>query len=288
MAAAMPFIVPLPLTDRTLDVINGRDTTVQRHLRRGGLVGFEPATQVTLCMICDRLPSITLYDVGAHIGFYSAYVGVLFGNKVAGGLAFEPTPTTADILEKVRERNGLNYELIRSAVSDHVGEVELFISPKSEASNSLNQAFRHASKSVRVPVTTIDTVVSSGKTPPNVIKIDVETHEPFVIMGARNTIERHRPFILFEVLAKADQAKFREVGELARRCDYSLYEIGKPPPWKPVKMALLGSPSAGSRQWFLSPRRLGEEDWAVATRYFGAISSKDESQNRGDAGAAFT
>lgn len=270
----MAFLVPLPFADKSLDILDGNDTTVQRHLRRGGLGGFEPATQVTLCMICDRLATVTLYDVGAHIGFYSALVHALFSDKVEGGIAFEPTQTTADILEEVRAQNGLDYELVRSAVSDRTGEAELFISPRSEASNSLNQAFRGSSESISVPMTTLDAVVASGKAPPNIIKIDVETHDPHVILGARKTIETHRPFILFEVLPEADRAKLSEASELASECGYLLYRIRKPlPRWRPAEMASLGNRSAKGRQWLLSPRRLEPEDQTAAARFMKAISS---------------
>jgi FkbM family methyltransferase len=267
-------LIPLPFTDRALDMLDGRETTVQRHLRKGGLAGFEPTTQAALGTICEKLNRVTLYDVGAHIGFYSAFVEALFPDKVRDCVAFEPTPRTGDVLEAVRKANGFSYELVRHAVSNFTGETKLYLSPKSEASNSLNQAFRRATESVAVPVTTIDHVVVTGRTPPNIIKIDVETYEPFVLQGATKTIESQRPFILFEKLGAAHWQAYRPVAALARRCGYVLYELLPTLPWAPVDIEFLTAGERGAqRQWLLSPVAFGEMDWSAVKRWLDAISA---------------
>jgi hypothetical protein len=49
------------------------------------------------------------------------------------------------------------------------------------------------------------------------IKIDVEGHEHAVIEGGRQTIRRHRPYIVVEILGAAN---FQKIGEVLREENY--------------------------------------------------------------------
>ena len=139
------------------------------------------------------------FDVGANIGLYAALADALF--DTVSVVAFEPTPATADIADEIARANDLDVDVVRVALSDHDGEADLHISPVSDSSNSLNPDFRAGSETVRVRVMRLDEFARQTGVVPDVIKIDVETHEAAVLCGARSTLEHNRPDLIVEVLS---------------------------------------------------------------------------------------
>ncbi len=89
----MPLVVKIPENasvisasgsyPRALNVLDRRETAVQRKLRSEGLAGYEPLTQAVLLALAQRASKGGAFlDVGAHIGLYSALVDSIFGGKV--------------------------------------------------------------------------------------------------------------------------------------------------------------------------------------------------------------
>ncbi|MEO9971915.1 MAG: hypothetical protein ABJG15_19120 [Hyphomonadaceae bacterium] len=76
-----------------INVLSRKETAVQRQIRRGGLGSYEAEFQAALMALCEQ-PSnrLVFYDVGAHIGIYSALIGVIFKQRSPAIFAFEPTP----------------------------------------------------------------------------------------------------------------------------------------------------------------------------------------------------
>jgi FkbM family methyltransferase len=184
-----------------LNLLGRKATAVQRAIRRGGLAGYEPETMATLFTLVQqsRRPA-EFFDVGAHIGVYSALVETVFPVDAVNVTAFEPAPHTAEITRDIIKRNHLTFRLEETAVGAEVGTATLFLSEVAETSNSLVAGFRPSSESVVVPKTTLDVYCREHEVEPTVIKIDVETYESFVLRGARETLAHARPSVVCELL----------------------------------------------------------------------------------------
>ncbi len=234
----MPLIIKLPENrlylknhgpyKTHLNVLDRKKTAVQRQLRRGGLGSFELDFQAALLALCETSKApLSVYDIGAHIGLYSALIATIFHAQSPRITAFEPTPDTAAETIKIRGRNGLDYEITQTAISDTCGTVDLYISGKAETSNSLNASFRKGDETVSVPVVTIDQLVEDGLTPPTIMKIDVETFEANVLRGALATIKAHKPIFTLEILSSVERAPMRDVLSKIGALGYAFYRVEK-------------------------------------------------------------
>jgi FkbM family methyltransferase len=138
-------------------------------------------------------PTDVLYDVGAHIGFFT-----LLGSRLARHVvALEPLPENVERLRHNLDANAAsNVTVVAAAVADTVGSAFL-----REGQTSLEGRLSDGQTGdvVAIPCTTIDKAVRGGLTPATVIKIDVEGAEAAVIRGAAETIATYRPQILLEI-----------------------------------------------------------------------------------------
>lgn len=140
------------------------------------------------------------YDVGGNMGYYT-----LSAAKFRPGLAihtFEPNPKMHAILAANLAANGIGQVVLNQlALSDHEGLVDFYL-PASDLSGTLDPDFNAAEQVTvqQVRATTIDAYAGlqpiAGRL---LMKIDVEGHEPEVLVGATETIREHRPDIIMEV-----------------------------------------------------------------------------------------
>lgn len=119
-------------------------------------------------------------DIGANVGLYSLFVAARAG-ALGRVLAIEPQPGISDRLEfNLRSNPGCRSEVLRVAVSDGTGELDLVID-SSNLGGSRIQAGAPGSAdeaTVRVPSRTLmDIVTAAGLSEIDAIKIDVEGHE---------------------------------------------------------------------------------------------------------------
>ncbi|MCQ8834216.1 FkbM family methyltransferase [Streptomyces malaysiensis] len=287
----MPLAITLPLNPdvldaggpypRALNVLSRKQTAVQRQLRRAGLAGYEPTTQATLLALAQQAPEgSAVYDIGAHIGLYSALISAVYGNGGPRAIAFEPTPETAALCRRIRECNRLGFEVQQTALADEPGTAELYFSLKSESSNSLNPAHRRHTESVEVPVTTVDAFTEERALTPHLIKIDVETLEAAVLRGSYDTIRRHRPWIVCELLPGADHNALRTALAPLTAMDYGLHPITPEAPWHRYDETTYRSAVSGQcRDWLLAPRPLTPAFHRVVRRWLIAILACDETTN---------
>ena len=80
-----------------------------------------------------------------------------------------------------------------------MGELDIFVSTESIANHSASSRHSRGSESISVPMTSVDAFVTSrGIGHVDVIKIDVEGYDGYVLKGAVETIKNHRPTIFVE------------------------------------------------------------------------------------------
>lgn len=207
---------------RALHLAGGRASINQRQLRRHGLAGWQAATTAALLTAWDlTAPGGTFFDVGANAGVYALLCRLLHPSMEV--VAFEPSPTTVAAGQKWARANDVEVRFESVALSDVDDRGTLYLSSRSDASNSLVEGFREPSGTLDVELLTMDTFVRREGLAPSVVKIDVEQHEPAVLRGARSTLVEHRPVIVMELLGSESS---RRAHRWLRRLDYQPFELG--------------------------------------------------------------
>lgn len=138
-----------------------------------------------MSLIRDTLkPGDVVADVGANIGGYSVFCAS-YGAEV---YAFEPVPSTFDLLERNISINvGFSNLIhpIRKVVSDSEGEVNFTID--NDTVNKIvsdDHLKENTSNVVKIPAVTLDSVIDKV----NILKIDVEGFEKAVLGGAKRLL----------------------------------------------------------------------------------------------------
>lgn len=126
------------------------------------------------------------YAVGAHVGKWVMHNA----RRGCRTVAFEPNPTTREVLARNLDLNGIrNVSIIGKALSDHQGTALL--------SDDIGHSSLHVAGELEVELDTLDNFASEENRI-DLITIDTEGHENQVLAGAIRTIKRLRPRIVIE------------------------------------------------------------------------------------------
>lgn len=163
-------------------------------------------------------PGSTVIDIGANIGFYTCLFAATVG-PAGSVFAFEPTPSTLELLTENLERNALsNVRVSPVALSDRDGEATFNVFPDgSDAYNSLgaSAAYGHAAvQRITVKTSRLDEYEIRPEAV-SAIKIDVEGAEGLVIDGGRELLRRCERAVLMVELNE----------DAARQCGCSIRAI---------------------------------------------------------------
>ncbi len=166
------------------------------------LIGRPVEPHIAFVFRCFLHSRAIVLDIGANFGLYTAITAAVI--RTRGRLyAFEPNPHTFGLLLRTLHANGIvnnpNITLVNKAVGRCCGRTELHYIDQNLAVASLTDPRRLGAgiveewgmklEKVEVEMTTIDDYL-----PPDVVadlvKIDVEGHEPNVLIGMEQTIRR--------------------------------------------------------------------------------------------------
>lgn len=144
----------------------------------------------------DRQPPGVIVDAGAMLGNHTAYMAAFVAHTAIH--AFEPAPVNLNLLL----RNTLAFRDTVSvhpvALSDRAGQVAMAV-PSNNRGHGVITATdpwpEDNGPEFLVEAITLDSLELEHVT---LIKVDVEWHEPQVIAGARETIDRWHPLIVIE------------------------------------------------------------------------------------------
>jgi FkbM family methyltransferase len=178
-------------------------------------------------------PGMTVFDVGAHFGYFSLLACALTGPSGAVH-AFEPTPSTFRIL---KENLSANPTATPHQCAVYSSETTLSFSDFGTEYSAYNSAFeprlahdvsaRLKPTPVEVRTTTIDAFVSRLGVHPSFVKIDAESAEMHVLRGMADTLQRDRPVMSMEVGDYVgDQSRIassRELVEFVRGNGYDAF-----------------------------------------------------------------
>lgn len=122
----------------------------------------------------------TVLDIGANIGTHTHFY-TQYANEV---LAFEPNPKVLECLK----HNCPKATILHCAVSDHSGYISM-------ADCGPNYGAAYTVPGNQIPCITIDMLALPRC---DYMKIDVEGDELAVLLGAKETIRRHKPVMCIE------------------------------------------------------------------------------------------
>lgn len=139
--------------------------------------------------IYDQLKDIenpVMIDIGANTGSHSM-LGLVISNLIC--YSFEPVPLFYEILKNNLKLNNLCDKVFVSnfALSDKIGFINL----------SIQNGTSHVDPNGELQVACI-TLDSIHFDKVDYIKIDTDGHDQFVLEGARETLKKFRPKVLYE------------------------------------------------------------------------------------------
>jgi FkbM family methyltransferase len=200
----------------------GRDITIDHHwvpaqkLRihsfkhKGYWWHGKRREEATLASIANFVrPGQTVFDVGAHIGYFTTYFAHLVG-PTGHVFAFEPSdenlaytrPNISQLTQVQLDTRGISnfcgeasffVESLTGQNNSLVGDYEVF------AANAANAGVACVKREVKIKVTTIDNVCREWGVAPAFIKMDIEGAEFEAVQGMLQTLQSIRPVVLLEV-----------------------------------------------------------------------------------------
>ena len=160
----------------------------------------------------------TAYDVGAYVGFFSLILGRLVGSR-GSVIAFDPVIQNCERIARHATMNSMSWvTAMPVAAATQRAMVTWNPGGRGDWGSVSGEPGR-----LSVRTTSLDELVfDDGYPPPNLIKIDVEGSEGFVLKGAGRILRTYRPSIVCELHGPGAAAVVRS--ELAA-AGYQLYSL---------------------------------------------------------------
>jgi FkbM family methyltransferase len=189
--------------------------------------GFEFSSVKIFCEVVKS--ARVFFDIGANIGYYSLLASSI-KQKDISVYAFEPMPSAYGFLEKNISINGFdNIKPQKLALSNQQGKATFYCIANEKFKHlpqltgdgglSQHQSGDRTKSSFEVDIDTLDSFVSrnlNGQTI-DLIKLDTEANEHFVLMGAKGVLQHHRPIIQCEILKEQVE---KEILMTLNGCNY--------------------------------------------------------------------
>ncbi len=183
-------------------VYYSRGNTLIYRIRSGKIFEKELSLQIADDLSHSQMPS--MIDVGANLGLISLYVL----SKVAQTkiYAFEPGPAQRALLEKTVERNRLekSISIYSCALGKEAGVAKFTTHKDADVAKDgfIDTGRGSDTVSIEVAVETLDVWwKAQGKPAVDVVKIDTEGAELWVIQGGKEFFSLVKPIIYLEIEA---------------------------------------------------------------------------------------
>ncbi len=189
----------------------------------GFLLGTsEPGVQEALKSLLSS--GMTVFDVGANVGFLSVIAARLVGME-GRVICFEPLPSNVEWIEHNKRLNNFGQLTVkRMALGAMNGNADFIVSsePTWGKLASIGPSVANKVDKIAVPIQRLDDITADDSLPqPDLIKIDVEGAETDVLLGAVETLRRKRPLLLIEL-----HGTNVAVSEILMSFDYRAVVIG--------------------------------------------------------------
>ena len=194
-------------------------------IRANGLASYEAPTPAVFVGLAQQAPDVVL-DIGANTGLFTLLAAA--ANPMLRVYAFEPLATVRELLYANITHNpdmAARIAVEPFAVSRTNGVFPFFetindhglVTTSSSLEREQAQQAGDYRECMIITRTLDDWAETLGPATIQLIKIDVEGHEHAVIEGGRKTIDRHRPFIIVEILGTA---KFDAMNAMLMESNY--------------------------------------------------------------------
>lgn len=155
------------------------------------------------CWAALSAQSNVIFDIGANTGIYSLVAKAV--NPQSEVHAFEPFEAIFKKMEKNAVINNYDIHANCMAISNYTGDAVIFTGDANFAySVTVNKNLWVKDKEpIKLNIKTItlkDYIEQNGITAIDLMKIDVETHEPEVMEGFEDYYNRFKPILLIEIL----------------------------------------------------------------------------------------
>ncbi len=189
---------------------------------------YEPYESLLLQQVLEE--GMTVYNIGANIGYYAILSGSLVG-KEGEVYAFEPSPKNFELLSRNLAQNGLQHvHAYQKAVSDRDGTLQLFFSASNSGDHQIFEA-EAGRASVEVETVSLSSFMRTVEEAPDVMIMDVQGAEFAVLNGFKEYLlsQTRKPLVLFtefspSALIKAGSSP-KEFLELIRAAGLSISVI---------------------------------------------------------------
>ena len=197
---------------------------VENEIFWAGLTnGWEKESLKLWIKLCEN--SDVILDIGANTGVYSLIAKTI--NPKSKVYAFEPVKRVFKKLEENISLNAYDIIPIEKAVSNTDGYAIIY-DTNSEHTYSVTVNKNLSDSTTKVIETKIDTMTLNSFIKDNhltkidLMKIDVETHEPEVLEGFNNYLSIYKPTLLIEVL---NDEVGKKINYIIKDLDYLYFNI---------------------------------------------------------------
>lgn len=166
-------------------------------------------------------PGSTAIDVGANIGDWSVPLAMCVGPS-GRLLAVEPIPRMAGALRKTFGINKLHQATVAEvAWCSSTGKAQFSVELGNTGGSRIG-SHPLAHGAIEVDVLTLDALMESEQLQRvDFIKIDVEGHEPGVLLGVTRTLNRWKPLLFVESGQEGDGGR-AQIADLLIDCGYQI------------------------------------------------------------------
>jgi FkbM family methyltransferase len=159
-------------------------------------------------------------DIGANVGIYSYYFKNIF-DKVD---AFEPL---SEITHRLRSIHNGSLNVHNVALSNKIGELQFYIPIINGKTFPQLASLEKRDGDCEVRTVKVETVDCHDFDDVDLIKIDVEGHERFVIEGALKVIKKNMPILIIEIEQRHIEFEIHEVFRSILSLNYSGFFLQK-------------------------------------------------------------
>ena len=193
--------------------------SIQRHIYLGA---YEPhETDIVRRWL---KPGMTFVDAGANVGYFTALAASCMGPS-GRVFSFEPQPQSFRKLSAMIERNRLHQvSAFQCGLSSAEGELPLYLAPEDDGEQNATMVAHGAARRVVVPVKTLDQCARDFNIDRiDLLKVDVEGHEPQLFKGAARLLAERR---IRAVLCEFNQVWLEKAGSSAEALHSELERAG--------------------------------------------------------------
>lgn len=177
--------------------------------------------------IALAIKSKFIMDIGANTGVFALVSKTV--NPGSRVFAFEPVKRVFEKLQRNVEINHFDVISVCNGISDSKGYATIYDLPTDHVySVTINENTNPPDRKViptQIEVITLDDYCEQVKLEQiDLLKIDVETHEPAVLRGALRVLRINRPTMIIEILNE-DVAS--QVNEILKEFDYLYFSLNE-------------------------------------------------------------